>query len=105
MKTIQDAKCEITVKRPNGQIETLIHPTIKVMVEGILTQANAAMKAANRGEIINYKNISAIIEKEEKDYLKKCERCGKIIDVRKVENENYCDSCWNLIEIQNGNRI
>lgn len=49
MKTISPRKCEITVKRPNGVVETMIHPKVDYMNDAILKAANKAMTAAGRG--------------------------------------------------------
>ena len=49
--------CMVTIRRPNGAIETIRHPSIRKMDAVMLDRANKAMAAANRGEIISYANI------------------------------------------------
>ena len=84
MKTISPRKCEITVKRPDGTIETMIHPKVDYMNDAMLKAANKAMTAAGRGQIVSYRNIDAVFEMEESDYQGRCERCGERIDTRKA---------------------
>lgn len=48
--------CEVTIRRPNGAIETKVHPKIKSMTEIALKKVNEAMRAAGAGEVIAYKN-------------------------------------------------
>jgi len=113
MKIIENQKVEVVVRRPDGKLETLIHPKISYMTDGLLKQVNQAMKAANRGEIISYRNIDAVVEMEESDYMVKCERCGKTIDSRtsysqkewtrfsgqKVQvKAHYCESCKQVLQ-------
>jgi Zn finger protein HypA/HybF involved in hydrogenase expression len=108
MEIIENRKVEVTVQRPDGKIETLIHPHINYMTDGIKDQMNQAMKAANRGQVVSYRNIEAVIEMEESDYQSKCTRCGKAIDTRntysQIENwqgkkviSHYCDGCKTLL--------
>jgi hypothetical protein len=113
MKIIENQKVEVVVRRPDGKLETLIHPKISYMTDGLLKQVNQAMKAANRGEIISYRNIDAVVEMEESDYMVKCERCGKTIDSRtsysqkewtryggqKVQvKAHYCKTCEQILK-------
>jgi hypothetical protein len=94
MKTISEARCEVTVKRPNGQIETIVHPKIDRMNDALYGQMKAAMKTANKGECVSYKNIDAVVEMEDADYAGHCKRCSTKIDTR---NGNYCHDCGQLI--------
>lgn len=112
MKTISPRKVEIEVKRTNGEVETIIHPKIDYMTDGIFAQMNKAMKDANRGFCLSYKNIDAVVEMEESDYKGRCERCGDSLDTRKAYKQKewsflggkrvqvtacYCDSCRKLL--------
>jgi Zn finger protein HypA/HybF involved in hydrogenase expression len=112
MKIIEHQKVEVTVRRPDGKVEILIHPHIDYMTDGVRDNVNKAMKDANRGEVISYRNIPAVTEMEESDYQVKCERCGKHLDSRKAFSQlewsyfnshrvqvktYYCDSCKQLL--------
>ena len=112
MKTIEPRKLEITIQRPTGEVETMIHPKIDYMTAGLLVQMNKAMAAANRGQVIKYKNIDAVVEMEESDYQGRCERCSDSLDTRKAYKQKewscfggkrvqvtacYCDSCRKLL--------
>ena len=112
MKTIAPRKTEITVKRPDGKIETLIHPKVDYMTPAIWSQITKAMRDANRGECVSYRNIDAVVEMEESDYQGHCERCGTDIDTRKAYHQQepmswggktikatayYCDHCRQLL--------
>ena len=108
MKTITPRKCEVTIKRPDGTIETMIHPKVDHMNDKMFVAANKAMAAAGRGQFVSYRNIDAVVEMEESDYIGRCERCGEKVDTRtahkqlewakfngkKVQVEAcYCDGC------------
>jgi hypothetical protein len=112
MKTIAPRKTEITVKRPDGKIETLIHPKVDYMTPAIWSQITKAMRDANRGECVSYRNIDAVVEMEESDYQGHCERCGTAIDTRKTYHQQermsfgggtvkvaayYCNHCRQLL--------
>lgn len=112
MKTIEQRKVEITVKRPNGEIEIIIHPKIDWMNDQIFAQMNKAMKDAGRGVCLKYRNIDAVIEMEERDYQGRCERCTEKLDTRKTYGQmewtrfggkkvkvmtHYCDSCRRVL--------
>ena len=53
--------CEVTVRRPNGQIETGIHPKVRVMNPALWAQMAAQMAKAGRGECISYRNVEITI--------------------------------------------
>ena len=53
--------CEVTVRRPNGQIETGIHPKVNVMTPALWAQMAAQMTKAGRGECLSYRNITVEI--------------------------------------------
>ena len=109
MKIIESRKAEITIKRPDGRTETMVHPKIDYFTDGILSQMRKAMKDAGRGEVISYRNIDAVVEMEESDYQTKCTRCKTPLDMRASKHQkewhrfggskmrvdvHYCDSCW-----------
>jgi hypothetical protein len=108
MKIIENRKCEVTIQRPDGSVETIIHPKIDYMTDNILAQMRAAMSNAGRGQILSYRNIDAIVDMEERDYHVSCERCGRMIDTRtaysQIERYNgarviahYCDDCRQIL--------
>lgn len=112
MKTITPRKTEVTVKRPDGKIETIIHPKVDYMTPTLWSQMTKAMRDANRGECVSYRNIDAVVEMEESDYRGCCERCGTAIDTRKAYHQQermsfgggtvkvaayYCDHCRQLL--------
>jgi len=112
MKIIEKRKVEITVKRSNGKIETMIHPKINYMTNGLLALANKAMADAGRGKITSFRNIEAFVEMEESDYQTRCTRCNSPLDTRTAKSQKewmrtggsaylaiayYCDSCHGLL--------
>jgi Zn finger protein HypA/HybF involved in hydrogenase expression len=112
MRIIEARKSEITVQRPDGSIETLIHPNVDYFTDALLRQANQAMAAAGRGTILSYRNIEAVVEMEDSDYEGRCDRCGARIDTRTAYTQQerdyfagktvqvaayYCDSCHTLL--------
>lgn len=112
MKTIEPRKLEITIQRPTGEVETMIHPKIDYMTAGLLAQTNKAMAAANRGQVIKYRYIGAVVETEESDYQGRCERCSASLDTRKAYSQKewsylggkrvqvtacYCNSCKQVL--------
>lgn len=86
MKIISTRKVEIEVNRPNGSTETITHPKIDYMTDRIFAQFNTAMKKAGRGFGLSYKNIEAVVELEDSDYI-----------VTTV-NAHYCDKCATLLK-------
>jgi Zn finger protein HypA/HybF involved in hydrogenase expression len=112
MKIISERKTEVTIRRPNGIVETMVHPKIDWFNDVIFSQMKKAMNDAGRGEVLGYRNIEAVIEMEESDYQQKCERCGNKIDTRKSYSQKewsrfgtqkvqvtafYCNSCKNIL--------
>ena len=108
MKTIAPRKCEVTVKRPDGTIEIMVHPKVDYMNDTMLKAANKAMEAAGKGQFVSYRNIDAVVEMEEVDYMGQCNRCGEKIDSRTAYSQlewsrfggkkvqvktHYCDGC------------
>ena len=111
MKTITEARTEITIKRPNGEIE-IVTPKFTELNDNLFSQIKKATADAGRGECLSYKNIAAIIEPEESDYQRRCERCGVQIDTRTAYhqmewtrfggkriqvNAYYCNDCKQLL--------
>lgn len=112
MKIITPRKTEVTVRRPDGTVETIVHPKIDFMTDGIFNQMKKAMKDGGRGEVLAYKNIDSIVEMEESDYKTSCTRCGCALDIRTAYKQKewtrfggnkvqvdayYCESCHNLL--------
>lgn len=112
MKTTTTKKAEITVKRPDGKIETITHPKIDFFTPAIFAQMKKAMADAGRGDVISYRNIDAVIEMEESDYQSHCRRCGAAVDTRRAYHQqervslgggtatvatHYCDRCRRLL--------
>jgi hypothetical protein len=112
MKVIVPRKAEVTVKRPDGTVETIVHPKIDYFTPALFDRFRQAMKDAGRGAALSYHNIDAVVEMEESDYQGRCERCGAKIDTRKAYSQkewtrfggqkvgviaHYCDSCHNIL--------
>lgn len=59
MKTTRTVKfCEVTVRRPNGEVETIRHPNVTEMTPAIWEQFCRAMSGSGRGEGVSYENLS-----------------------------------------------
>lgn len=112
MKVISPRKVEIKIKRPSGEVESLIHPKVDFMNDQLFAKFNDAMKSAGRGVGISYRNIDEVVEMEESDYQGDCERCGENLDTRKAYEQtewtrfggskvrvkaHYCDSCKKVL--------
>lgn len=50
-------RCEVTIRRPDGQIETVVHPKIDHMTPQMWEMMKDAMRKAGRGECLSYNNI------------------------------------------------
>ena len=113
MKTIAPRKCEVTIERLDGTVETLIHPRVDYMNDKIFAAANKAMADAGKGRLVSYRNIDAVVEMEESDYQGSCERCGTKVDSRTAYSQlewsrfggkkvrvkaHYCDSCRKVLQ-------
>ena len=48
---------ELTVIRPNGQVEVVTHPTLKVISASQFAQIKDSTKKAGRGDVTTYKNV------------------------------------------------
>lgn len=105
MRIIEDAKVEVMIKLPDGTIKAITHPKITHMTEVIWQQMKIVMTNANKGECISYKNIEAIVEIEDSDYITICDRCGIKIDERTAYGQKegkftsyYCNNCKKLLQ-------
>jgi hypothetical protein len=58
-------KVEVTIRRPNGQIETITHPNISFMTAPMWEAMKKAMLAANKGECLSFQNIIPQLSKSE----------------------------------------
>ena len=59
--------CMVTIRRPNGDIETMDYTKatkgqVRTMSSKVLAMVNKAMAEAKRGEIISYENIAKDVE-------------------------------------------
>lgn len=61
-RTITTRYCIVTVRRPNGEIETLRHPAVTTMTASSWKQMIAAMRQAGRGECLSYENKTETTE-------------------------------------------
>lgn len=80
------------------------------MNDNIFAQFKTAMKNADKGEPLSYKNIEPVFEMEESDYFVHCIRCNKWIDIRiektvKINKlygqpvrDHVCDDCAALLK-------
>ena len=59
MKTTYEvaSHVELYINRPNGEKETVIHPSFKAISEPMFDQMVKATKAAGKGFITGYKNV------------------------------------------------
>lgn len=49
--------CEVVIRRPNGELETVQNPAgCREMNPALFARMKAATKAAGRGELVSYKN-------------------------------------------------
>ena len=67
MKTIEKAKVELTVKRENGKIEKVVTEQFGEISEVIFDRIKKETAKAGRGEVLEYRNIPAVIEMEKTD--------------------------------------
>lgn len=54
--------CMVTVRRPNGDVETIRHPKITTMTPKLWNEIKMAMVAANRGECLSYENVTKTVQ-------------------------------------------
>lgn len=54
--------CMVTIRRPNGDVETLNYTDVvnhvRTMDDRLMAMVNKAMASAGRGQIISYENLS-----------------------------------------------
>jgi hypothetical protein len=55
-RTIFEKFCEITVRRPGGNVETIRHPTIDALTPAMWSIMCKQTKDAGRGECLSYSN-------------------------------------------------
>lgn len=84
MKTIEKAKVELTIKRANGEIETVTTEKFGEISERIFNRIKEETAKAGRGEVLSYTNIPAVIEMEQADielqeYCKHQEKMEKVM--------------------------
>ena len=77
--------CEVTVRRPNGTIETLIHPKITWMNDDLLLRVNEQMTLAGRGQVISYRNIQEEVSLE----FQREQICCKISAADEMATESW----------------
>ena len=53
---------EMDIRRPNGSIETVRHPTWRSMSEKTAAMVRKATKDAGRGDLIAYRNVTKLVE-------------------------------------------
>jgi len=114
MIKITDSKIELTVRRPEGNIETV---DVSAKFRGcwnkqLFAQIQAATAKAGKGEVLSYTETEAVWEKEEKDYFEHCERCGQMVDTRVAYHQMergwfggrevkvkayYCKDCYQVL--------
>ena len=112
MKIISPRKTEVTIKRPNGTVETIIHPKIDYFTDDIFAQMRKAMADAGKGDVLSYRNIDAVVEMEDADYKTRCTRCNTNLDSRTAYGQtewsrfgnnkvqviaHYCKACHTLL--------
>lgn len=104
------AHCMVTIRRPNGIVETVRHPHIVHMTDALLAKMRDAMAAAGKGEVLSYVNHKS--EPTEADYQTECARCRTALDSRTAYKQHgwahiggskvkvvdhYCDNCRGLL--------
>ena len=75
-------KLTLTVKRPNGEIESIVHPKLTFITEAQFKQIQKDTKAAGRGEVLSYEIEREIVDNRS---LKEQERKAAAYDA--VNNE------------------
>ncbi len=85
MKTIEKANVELTVKRADGKIEKVVTDNFGEIDDRTFAKIKAANKNAGRGDVLEYRNIPAIIEWEKAD----------------LELQDYCESRKRIEEAMN----
>lgn len=60
-------RAELTIRRPNGEIETVVWPSDASLCQIKFEKIRAATKAAGRGEVLSYTNIAPEYQMNEMD--------------------------------------
>jgi hypothetical protein len=55
-------KLTLTVKRPNGNVETIVHPTLTNISPAQFAQIQRDTQAAGRGEVLSYEVEREILD-------------------------------------------
>jgi hypothetical protein len=63
-RTTKTSYCNVTVRRPNGEVETIRHPSISKMNDRVWAQMKQAMTKAKKGECLSYENLTESKERE-----------------------------------------
>lgn len=58
IKIEMPVRADITIRRPNGNIEVVAAPGTKELNDKLFSRINAATKEAGRGECLSYENIT-----------------------------------------------
>jgi len=67
MKLIEKAKVELTVKRENGKIEKVVTDKFGEIDSKTFDKIKEQTAKAGRGEVLEYRNIPAVVEMEQSD--------------------------------------
>lgn len=112
MKKVTDGYATITVKRPEGSVETITVKSFDRLNDILFSKIQKATKEAGKGDVLSYKNVNATYETEKADYSTTCDRCAVALDTRTAKNQlewmyfggtkirattYYCNSCFNLL--------
>lgn len=97
-------RCEITIRRPNGKVEVVVHPTIPRLNDVLFAKIKQANRSAGKGECISYHNVCIA----DMPTTVACDRCGAtmaagdghefFVDWKGVKNvkHTYCEKCYQL---------
>lgn len=72
-----ESYCDVTVRRPDGLVETVRHPHIRHMTEPVWRQVVVDTEAAGRGTPLSYRNVT--LPPREPDPQVQCDRCHATI--------------------------
>ena len=53
---------EVTVRRPNGAVETVTLPGVRFINDKIFSQVRKDTKAAGRGDVLSYENVMKTVK-------------------------------------------
>lgn len=62
---------ELTVRRPNGDTEVIRHPSLTSINDKVFAQIAASTKAAGRGEVLSYSNVTKQVEESDEMYAQR----------------------------------